>query len=112
MQTEFYKELRRCGHNVPKDYRQRARTVIEILLDGVKIFAPADNWKEPSDELMENFIDNFHHIMNWALNGKGKKFYLPLTEEQLKEIEDNLAANLEAIACLTGMLLTEDLCEE
>lgn len=109
---EYYKELRQCGYNVAENYSQRARNIIEILLNGAKVLAPTANLKDPPDELMEKFIDNFHYILNWALKGKGKKYYLPLTEEEMAEIENNLATNLETIACLTAMLLTEDRCEE
>ena len=109
---EYYKELRSYGYNVAENYSQRARTIIEILLDGAKVFTPSAKWKDPPEELIQKTINNFHYILNWVLKDSGKKYYLPLTEEEMTEIEGNLAANLETIAYLTAMLLTDEKCKE
>jgi hypothetical protein len=76
-----------------ENYRERAGAVIKRMLVDVKAFVDPDKWKEPTPELTEGFIDEFHSIMNWASEGARKQgfptpyFTGPLTEEEMRFVE-------------------------
>lgn len=81
-----------------KDYRKRARTIIEQMLNDIKIIFGREEHKKPiTEETMEKLIDEFHHILNWASDGTKKlrfpaKYYLgPLTEKEMQAVENNFA---------------------
>ena len=76
-----------------KNYRKRARAVLERMLVHMKALADPKNWREPTEEEMENFIDNFHHILNWAVDG-ARRLGFPvgyysgqLTEKEMRFVE-------------------------
>ena len=90
---QFYESLRSHGHNVAANYRLRARKIIEQLLWGIKAIVGEKRWREVSPETMEQLIDELPGILNWHLKGTGREYSgLPLTEEEITEIETNMAS--------------------
>jgi hypothetical protein len=75
-----------------KNYRKRARAIIEVLLGQTKVLV-GDRYHAPTPELMERFIDCFHHVCNWGLDGAKRlgfpvMYYTgPLTEAQFRAVE-------------------------
>ena len=90
---QFYESLRSHGHNVAANYRQRARKIIDQLLWGIKAVVGPKRWKEAPPEMIEGLIDELPGILNWCLKGTGIRYSsLPLTEDQMTEIEQNMAS--------------------
>ena len=95
---QFYESLRDCGYNVATNYRQRARKILEQLLWGIKAFVGVERWREVSPETMESLIDELPGILNRFLKGTGIEYSgWPLTEEQMTEIEQNMASQKSTI---------------
>jgi len=86
-----------------ENYRKRARVVLEHMLMHMKAFTDSETWKEPTDQTMEQFIDEFHHIINWALDGvKGLRLSVghfpgPLTEEEMRVVESKFLKDVRII---------------
>ena len=100
-----------------KRYRERARVIIERLLIVMQAIAGPEKWKEPTEEAMEVFIDEFHHILNWAVDG-ARQMRLPavafsglLTEEQMCFIESRLLRNITIITTDKGPGVVIQSCE-
>ena len=90
---QIYESLRSHGYNVAANYRQRARKIIEQLLWGIKAIVGEKRWREVSPEAMEQFIDELPGILNFYLDDTDKRYSsLPLTEEQITKIEQNMAS--------------------
>ena len=82
-----------------KDYRERAKAVLEQLLMVMKAITDSEKWSEPTEKKMESLIDEFHHILNWAVDGARQMglpavaYPGPLTEDEMCFVESRLLQN-------------------
>lgn len=77
---------------IAKNYRKRVRALLDVMLMHAEaIVGPG---RKPTSEEMERFIDGFHHIANWMIDGARRlgfpvAYYPgPLTESELEDLED------------------------
>lgn len=90
---QIYEAFRCHGYNVAADYRQRARKIIEQLLWGIKAIVGEKRWREVPPAMMESLIDELPGILNYYLEDDEEHYSsLPLTEEQMTEVEQNMAS--------------------
>ena len=95
---QIYESFRSHGYNIAANYRQRARNIIDQLLWGIKAVVGPKRWKEAPPEMIEGLIDELPGILNWCLKGTGIRYSsLPLTEDQMTEIEHNMASQKSTI---------------
>jgi hypothetical protein len=82
-----------------ENYRARARAVLTAMLGQMKTVAGPGRWKEPTEAQMEGLVDEFHAILNWALDGARRLGYPvehfpgPLTEAEMRSVEGRFAGN-------------------
>jgi len=78
-----------------ENYRERARAVLKQMLMVAQGLADPEKWREPTEEEMESFINEFHRVLNWGSLavrriGLPSMYFLgPLTEEEMRFVERN-----------------------
>ena len=83
-----------------ENYRARARAVLNHILMQMKGLADPDRWREPTEAEMEIFVQHFHEIMNWTLDGARSVGYPvphfpgPLTEAEMRHVESRLLTDV------------------
>ena len=93
-----------------KNYRKRARAVIERMWMQAHAFAGTEKWRELTEKGMEVFIDDFHRILNWASHSARKiglpamYFPGPLTEEEMRFVESRFLRDVTIIKFDGGLL--------
>lgn len=86
-----------------ENYRERARAVLERMLVPMRALSKPNGWKEPTEAQMEGFIDGFHHVLNWALEGAKRlgftvRYYPgPLTEQEMQRVESQFLVDVTTV---------------
>jgi hypothetical protein len=108
------KDVNDKSHNarVPaKNYRARARAVLERMLMQMQAVAGPDRWREPTETQMEGLIDEFPAILNLTLVGATRlgyppvQFPGPLTETEMRFVESRLLADVAIVRFDGGGIL-------
>ena len=50
-----------------ENYRERARAVLKHTFMVMQGIAGPEKWKEPTEQEMERFIDEFHRLLNLGI---------------------------------------------
>lgn len=93
-----------------KDYRRRARIVLEAMFMQARAIALPGQWREPKDIPWEGLIDEFHHIMNWCVQGARRLGFFvpyypgPLTEEEMQFVESRFLRDCTIVRFPGGIL--------
>lgn len=86
-----------------KNYRKRARAVLERMLMDLKATADPEKWREPSPVEIDTFVGDFHRILNW-LAMKALEYGIPapyfpgpLTEEEMRFVESRFLRDVTIV---------------
>ncbi len=84
-----------------ENYRARVRVVMVEVFRHARAIAGPENWKEPTEEMFDIFIDNFSDFMNQAVERARRHGFAierfskgPLTEKEMQYIENVFLKNL------------------
>jgi hypothetical protein len=86
-----------------ENYRERARAVLRQIFMVMQGLADPERWREPTEEEMERFIDEFHRVLNCGVRAARQDgipamyFPGPLTEEEMRFVERNFKRDVTIV---------------
>lgn len=94
-----------------ENYRERARAVLKQIFMVIQGLADPERWREPTEEEMERFIDEFHRVLNWGARAARQiglpamYFPGPLTEEEMRFVESRFLRDVTIVRFTDGCML-------